>query len=97
MVDRERARTGLLGTAPFLDTDRFCPPDNTAATDPAAIRDVVSYIPAYDSSTGRNGSIQINDVYVDDRSLVYILDRFGDGITILRSPLIDCKTGVFHP
>lgn len=124
----------LLGVAPFNDTDRFCPPENTEhnngrygshniwegkpfgpswhsdslmldtffragvrvfdISDPLAIRDVAHYVPVYDPTAGSFGSTQINDVYVDDRAYVYILDRFGGGLSIVRSPLITCATGV---
>ncbi|MGD0052488.1 MAG: hypothetical protein ABSD03_11860 [Vulcanimicrobiaceae bacterium] len=127
----------LLGVAPFADTNRFCPPQNTEhntgrygshniwegkpngpswhsetlmldtyfrggvrvfdISDPRNITDVAHYIPAYDPSTNSSGSTQINDVYVDDRGYVYIDDRFGDGLSILSSPLIRCGPGQCHP
>jgi hypothetical protein len=43
--------------------------------------------PAPEGSTV--GTIQINDVYVDDRGVVFAVDRFGGGLYVLRSPLID--------
>jgi hypothetical protein len=66
-------------------------------SDPRHIIDVAHYIPAYDPSTNSSGSTQINDVYVDDRGYVYIDDRFGDGLSILSSPLIRCGPGQCHP
>ncbi len=33
------------------------------------------------------GSVQINDVYVDDRNLVYTVDRFSGGLYILEMNL----------
>ncbi|MFN2459467.1 MAG: LVIVD repeat-containing protein [Candidatus Velthaea sp.] len=63
----------------------------------AAIEDVAHFIPAYDPATNSIGSVQINDVFVDDRGFVYIVDRFGDGLSILSSPLINCTTGHCHP
>lgn len=123
----------LLGVAPFLDTDRFCPSLNREhnngrygshniwegkpfspswssdqfmldtyfrgglrvfdISDPRNIKDVAHYIPAYDASISSYGSIQINDVYVDDRAYVYIIDRFGSGLFVLQSPLINCTSG----
>jgi hypothetical protein len=65
--------------------------------DPRNIKDVAHFIPAYDPSKDSYGSTQINDVYVDDRGIVYILDRFGGGISTLRSPLITCGPGQCHP
>jgi hypothetical protein len=126
----------LLGVAPFVDTTRFCPPQNTEqnngrygshniwegkpfgpswhsstlmldtffrggvrvfdVSNPREIKDVAHYVPAYDASSSKFGTTQINDVYVDDRGYVYIIDRFGGGLSILRSPLITCDTGVCH-
>jgi hypothetical protein len=43
--------------------------------------------PAPEGSTA--GTIQINDVYVDDRGVVFAVDRFGGGLYVLRSPVID--------
>ncbi|HTW84061.1 MAG TPA: hypothetical protein VMD91_08355 [Candidatus Sulfotelmatobacter sp.] len=66
-------------------------------SDPRSIKDVAHFIPAYDPSKDHFGTTQINDVYVDDRGLVYIDDRFGGGLTIVRSPLITCGPGQCHP
>jgi hypothetical protein len=66
-------------------------------TDPRNITDVAHYIPALDPAKDTFGSVQINDVYVDDRGVIYILDRFGSGLFILRSPLITCGPGQCHP
>jgi hypothetical protein len=65
-------------------------------TNPFNVRDVGHYIPAFNPATNTTGSIQINDVYVDDRAFVYIVDRFGDGLYILSSPLIRCGPGQCH-
>lgn len=43
--------------------------------------------PAPENSTA--GTIQINDAYVDDRGVVFADDRFGGGLYVLRSPVID--------
>jgi hypothetical protein len=123
----------LLGVAPFEDTTRFCPPENTERnngrygshniwegkpfgpswhsdtlmldtffrgglrvfdlTDPANIVDVAHYIPAYDPRADAYGSTQINDVYVDDRADIYLLDRFGGGLTIVRATMVSCGPG----
>jgi hypothetical protein len=46
--------------------------------------------PAPEGSTV--GTIQINDVYVDNRGVVFAVDRFGGGLYVLRSPIIDRET-----
>jgi hypothetical protein len=43
--------------------------------------------PAPDGSTV--GTSQINDVYVDNRGVLFAVDRFGGGLYVLRSPIID--------
>jgi hypothetical protein len=43
--------------------------------------------PAPEGSTV--GTIQINDVYVDNRGVMFAVDRLGGGLYVLRSPVID--------
>lgn len=43
--------------------------------------------PAPQGSTA--GTIQINDVYVDNRGVIFAVDRLGGGLYVLRSPVID--------
>ena len=38
-------------------------------------------------SISRAGAIQLNDVYVDDRRIVYTVDRFVGGLYILEMTL----------
>lgn len=40
-------------------------------------------------ATSTAGTIQINDVYVDNRGVLFAVDRFGGGLYVLRSPIID--------
>jgi hypothetical protein len=51
--------------------------------DPRAMREVAHYIPASTSNTDK-GVIQTNNVEVDDRGYVYIVDRAGTGMHILE-------------
>ncbi len=63
---------------------------------PFFIQDVAHYIPTYNAATDTTGSIQINDIYVDDRAYMYVVDRFGDGLYVLTSPLVNCGSGRCH-
>jgi hypothetical protein len=44
----------------------------------------VAYIVPGAPALSPKGSVQINDVYVDDRGLVYTVDRFTGGLYILE-------------
>jgi hypothetical protein len=44
---------------------------------------VAYYVPAAPALSPQ-GAVQLNDVYVDDRKLVYTVDRFSGGLYILE-------------
>ncbi|MQA95282.1 MAG: hypothetical protein GEV11_11785 [Streptosporangiales bacterium] len=50
-------------------------------------REIAYNIPAAPSGAP-SGTIQINDVYVDDRGVIFAGDRFTGGLHVLRSPVI---------
>lgn len=52
-------------------------------TDPWRVQEVAYYVPAAPQLSPR-GAIQLNDVYVDDRRLVYTIDRFSGGLYVLE-------------
>ena len=63
-------------------------------TNPYQTWEMAYFIPPYNGAPGalsKNGSEQINDVYIDDRAFIYINDRFGDGIWVLTSPYVNCN------
>jgi hypothetical protein len=52
-------------------------------TDPYHVEEVAYYVPGA-PRLAPAGAIQLNDVYVDDRRIVYTVDRFGGGLYILE-------------
>jgi len=46
-------------------------------------REIAYYVPAA-PALSRAGAIQLNDVYVDDRRIVYAVDRFAGGLYVLE-------------
>lgn len=52
-------------------------------TDPLQPREVAAYVPAAPQSS-RAGTIQINDVYVDENGIVYAVDREAGGLYCLE-------------
>ncbi len=51
-------------------------------TDPYRVEEIAYYVPGAPRLSPA-GAIQLNDVFVDDRQLVYTIDRFGGGLYIL--------------
>jgi len=56
-------------------------------SDPFAPREAAFYVPEAPAGSPA-GAIQINDVYVDDRGVIFAGDRFAGGLYVLRSPVI---------
>jgi hypothetical protein len=52
-------------------------------TDPYHVEEIAYYVPGAPKLSPA-GAIQLNDVYVDDRRIVYTIDRFGGGLYILE-------------
>ncbi|MEI7531438.1 MAG: hypothetical protein WCK52_05860 [Betaproteobacteria bacterium] len=52
-------------------------------SDPYRVEEIAYFVPGAPKLSPA-GAIQINDVYVDDRGLVYAIDRFGGGLYILE-------------
>jgi hypothetical protein len=52
-------------------------------TNPFQVEEVAYYVPGAPKLSPA-GAIQLNDVYVDDRRIVYTIDRFGGGLYILE-------------
>jgi hypothetical protein len=52
-------------------------------SDPYHVEEVAYYVPGAPKLSPA-GAIQLNDVYVDDRRIVYTIDRFGGGLYILE-------------
>jgi hypothetical protein len=52
-------------------------------TDPYRVEEVAYYVPGAPKLSPA-GAIQLNDVFVDDRRIVYTVDRFGGGLYILE-------------
>ena len=55
-------------------------------SDPFRPREVAAYVPAAPAGS-RAGAIQINDVFVDDRGIVYAVDRLIGGLYVLEMTL----------
>ena len=53
--------------------------------DPYQPREVASFVPAIPGNPG--GTCQMNDVYVDERGLLYAVDRNAGGLFILEMHL----------
>jgi hypothetical protein len=47
----------------------------------------VAYFVPSPPPLSRAGAIQLNDVYVDDRRIVYTVDRFAGGLYVLEMTL----------
>lgn len=56
------------------------------ATDPYHVQEVAYYVPPTPALAPR-GAIQLNDVYVDERRIVYTVDRYNGGLYILEMTL----------
>ncbi len=52
-------------------------------TDPYRVEEIAYYVPGAPKLSPA-GAVQINDVYVDENSIVYGVDRFGGGLYILE-------------
>jgi hypothetical protein len=52
-------------------------------TNPYQPQEIAYFVPPA-PKLSRVGSIQLNDVYVDDRRLVYTVDRFAGGLYVLE-------------
>jgi hypothetical protein len=55
-------------------------------TDPYQVREVAYYVPGAPRLSPA-GAVQLNDVYVDDRRIVYTVDRFTGGLYVLELDL----------
>jgi hypothetical protein len=52
-------------------------------SDPFRPREVASYVPPVGRRSPK-GTIQLNDVFVDERGIVYTVDRFTDGLYVIE-------------
>lgn len=52
-------------------------------TDPFAVKEIAYYVPGAPKLSPA-GAIQLNDVYVDERQIVYTVDRFTGGLYVLE-------------
>jgi hypothetical protein len=57
------------------------------SADPLHVAEVAYYVPAPSASFSK-GQVQINDVFVDDRGVIFGCDRFNGGLFILQSDLL---------
>jgi hypothetical protein len=55
-------------------------------SNPYQPQEVAYFVPGA-PTLSRTGAIQLNDVYVDDRRIVYTVDRFVGGLYILEMTL----------
>ena len=55
-------------------------------SDPYRVEEIAYYVPGAPRLSPA-GAIQLNDVFVDDRQIVYTIDRFGGGLYILEMTL----------
>jgi hypothetical protein len=65
-------------------------------SDPLHPREAAFFVPEAPAGSPA-GAIQINDVYVDDRGVIFAGDRFGGGLYVLRSPVIDRTVAAASP
>ena len=52
-------------------------------SNPLRVEEIAYYVPAAPKLSPA-GAIQLNDVFVDDRQIVYTVDRFTGGLYILE-------------
>ena len=52
-------------------------------TDPFAVQEIAYFVPGAPKLSPA-GAIQLNDVYVDERRIVYTVDRFTGGLYTLE-------------
>ena len=55
-------------------------------SNPYQVEEVAYFVPGT-PRLAPAGAVQLNDVFVDDRKLVYTVDRFGGGLYILEMNL----------
>jgi len=65
--------------------------DVSKVTHPRLLAWDIPPVPDHPSSnvTLPDNTIQINDVFIDNRGVIFAVDRFGGGLYVLRSPVID--------
>jgi hypothetical protein len=73
--------TGIIFGSFFNGGVRACD-----VSDPTNPREVGYYIPSAPEGAPA-GAVQINDVYVDDRGIIFAVDRFVGGLYVLTSQL----------
>ena len=52
-------------------------------SNPYQVQEIAYYVPGA-PRLSPSGAIQLNDVYVDERQVVYTMDRFGGGLYALE-------------
>jgi len=55
-------------------------------SNPFQPKEVAYYVPAAPRGS-RAGAVQINDVFIDERGIVYVVDRFAGGLYALEMTL----------